>query len=250
MMAVVSASCGSSDAETDRAFAERYLESLLGLASAHEDEEVTSDYLRLEEQLIERCMTDAGFDYVAAPAESVYIPLGYSDDEMSNAEKFGFGISTIDPSAYEAASNPNDAIIAALAGTNEGVVWNEHYVECADLAHAETVERHGVDRAQSIAAEVEARVRADRSVIDAETQWSACMGNHGFMATDPIDLVEDLQSEFASVETSGLARFKEREIAAAVADVRCGEELRQVEADARLAALRELSPSDYEALVD
>lgn len=44
--------------------------------------------------------------------------------------------------ADEAASNPNDAIIAALAGTNEGVAWNEHHVDCADLAHAETVERH------------------------------------------------------------------------------------------------------------
>ncbi len=100
---------GSSEAN----FSDRYLASLIGVADSHENEEVMTDYLRYEEASISHCMDEAGFDYVAAPPESIFVPFGYTGDPLTDAKKFGFGISTVDVNVQASATNPNDAILAS-----------------------------------------------------------------------------------------------------------------------------------------
>ncbi len=161
---------GSSEAN----FSDRYLASLIGAADSHENEEVMTDYLRYEEASISHCMDEAGFDYVAArrvDLRSVRLP----GDPLTDAKKFGFGISTVDVNVQASATNPNDAILASL-DTQASSAWNDQYRQCADVATQEVTNQRGVGTAATIASDVTAAVRNDPAVRKAQETWRrACI---------------------------------------------------------------------------
>jgi copper chaperone CopZ len=234
---------GSSEAN----FSDRYLASLIGAADSHENEEVMTDYLRYEEASISQCMDEAGFDYVAAPPESIFVPFGYTGDPLTDAKRFGFGISTVDVNVQASATNPTDAILASL-DTQASSAWNDQYRQCADVATQEVTDQRGVGSAAAIASDVTAAVRNDPAVRKAQEAWRTCMDERGFDAASRDDLITQMTSEYGTVPSSKLSAFQTREIAAAVADAECGEQLRSVEAESTRTHLRTISPESYAQL--
>ena len=68
ILCVLNAACSdSATTEPESDFSDRYLAYLLGAVDSAENEAVITDYLRLEESAIDRCMGEAGFEYVPAP---------------------------------------------------------------------------------------------------------------------------------------------------------------------------------------
>lgn len=248
ILCVLSAGCSDSDTtEPEGDFSDRYLAYLLGAVDSAENEAVITDYLRLEESAIDRCMGEAGFEYVPAPPESIFVPLGFTGDPLTDARKFGFGISTIDSNVEASEVNPNDGIVSSL-DQRLATSWNDRYRSCADRATEMVTEEYGVGAAAAIASEVNGAVRNDPAVRSARETWRACMADRGFDAASRDDLIAVLTDEYGALDSSGMESFRRREIAAAIADAECGEQLRRAEAEATQRHLRELSPESYALL--
>lgn len=247
LVAGLGACSDSHGAPADGDFSDRYLASLIGASNVDDNEEVMTEYLRYEEESIAECMHGAGYDYVAAPPESIFIPLGYTGDLKADAEHLGFGISTIDANVEAESTNPNDAIVSSLHGA-ESAAWNDQYVRCADAATEEMTDQRGVGAAASIAVKVNEAIRTDEGVRAAQQEWSVCMGQRGFETSSREDLISRMTAEFATLPPTDVPSFRQREIAAALADVECGENLRRVQNDAMRTYLQELSPESYAQL--
>lgn len=240
--------CSDSDhSSTDVGFSDRYLASLIGASDVDGNEQVMTDYLRYEEESIAQCMNGAGYEYVAAPPESIFVPFGYTGDLQADAQHLGFGISTVDVNVEAESTNPNDAIVASLRGA-ESAAWNDQYVGCADAAAEEMTDQRGVGAAASIAEKVNEAVRTDDGVRTAQQEWILCMGQRGFEASSREDLISQMTEQFGTISPSEVASFRQREIAAALADVDCGENLRRVQDEAMRTHLQELSPESYAEL--
>ena len=74
------------------------------------------------------------------------------------------------------------------------------------------------------------------------------MHERGFDAASRDDLITQMTSEYRTVPSSKLSAFPTREIAAAVADAECGEQLRSVESESTRTHLRTISPESYAQL--
>ncbi len=63
-----------------------------------------------------------------------------------------------------------------------------------------------------------------------------------------VNLITQMTSEYRTVPSSKLSAFQTREIAVAVADAECGEQLRSVESESTRTHLRTISPESYAQL--
>ena len=235
---------GETTTSSEKNFSNRHLAFLLGAADTGENNEVMTDYLRYEETSISHCMDEAGFDYVAAPPESIFVPFGYTGDPLSDVRKFGAGTSTVDVNVKASATNPNDEIVASL-DTESSAAWNDQYRRCAAVATQEVADQRGVGAAAAIASDVNAAVRNDPAVRKAQETWRTCMNESSFEAASRDDLIAQMTSEFGTAPSSEVSAFRTREVVAAVADAKCGEQLRSAESESTRTHLRALSPDSY-----
>jgi hypothetical protein len=91
------------------------------------DQEASDNDFRRQEQLIAECMTEQGFQYIprdpnALRATKVKGSEAFDLPPDQYAERWGYGISTIDSSQFEAEvpDDPNSAIVTALSPAARG----------------------------------------------------------------------------------------------------------------------------------
>jgi hypothetical protein len=249
LLCALLAGCASTSAPVDSV---QGFSGALGLGSDQTiDEAVFYELNDLFEDSVQRCMKLNGFEYTPQPGAARTGRVGddgsLSDEEY--ASEFGFGIWT---ALFDSGSRMMDASTQSIN--------NSYLAEMSDEAQEawrtqlKTCMQDGYDQQDNAGMliapfdeariEIEQLVDVDTRVAEAESRWSSCMAAEGFVYGSFAAMFQSLLGEgqqlagkapgadqVVSVDATpapypeGVA-FAVREIAAAEANVSCGEELR------------------------
>lgn len=251
IMGVILVGCASEEAPGDVTAG---FSGALGLGAEQTiDEGVFYELHDLFEDSVQRCMKGQGFEYLPQPGSArtgrVGDDGGLSDEEY--ASEFGFGIAA---ALFDSGSTIVDASTqsvndAYLAGLSEEAqkAWRAQLEDCMRSGY-ERQDRAGMlvapfDEARI---EIEQLVDVDSRVAAAENRWAACMSASGFAYGTFAEMFDSLLAEGRALAGSAPgadqvvsadappvpfpqgAAFAQREVAAAVANQSCAEELTKV----------------------
>ncbi|HYH52448.1 MAG TPA: hypothetical protein VEG38_23120 [Acidimicrobiia bacterium] len=206
-----------------------------GEPTQEQRDQAASDFGRLEE-IIADCMQQQGFRYVqreygeAADAKLKKIDA-FDLPPDQYAERWGYGISTIDASQYtaEAPDDPNAGIAEALSPEARDAYEKALYGDDKDNGEDEScqgramrdVYGEGFNRdKEAVSSEFTAldeemgalwdRVVNDGRVVDAKRGWADCMADAGHPeATDPDDAARLVVEKFSELYGVDPGQFKE-----------------------------------------
>lgn len=209
-----------------------------------------------EQQLVSRCMRDAGFEYVAVrPRPGTVVAQGsghfYEERSLDARRQDGYGLSKTTSTAVEeipAEARANNEIVAKLtaaekqrytltlfgsdrtaisvtlpsgksiATNSDGCLSEARRALYLDLERWLLLDYVG----SASRLEINAAVRKDERFLTALRKWSDCMKGRGFSVNDPGDAKEEAAKAYEAAGNEANARSRELEIA--VADGECGEQ--------------------------
>lgn len=252
LMAILAACGGGSGDE------QQSLEDQLGF----DTEGLLAREARLE-NLVRDCMKAQGWEYVpvdpVARRASLIGATGLNEEDFE--KQYGYGITTLyEQRRVQATSGPNQALRAALSGTDQIAYDRALLGENLDASFAEALDTGdfsrlggctkqgaeavfgGADVLQSLQAtltDLDARVVADPRMVAAGGAWAACMRARGFEMpgtdTDVVDVV--LKKKLADIvgpdgppsgpgvlpayDPAALAGLQREEVAMVTADIDC-----------------------------
>jgi hypothetical protein len=212
------------------------------------ERDAAAEDFRRQEQLIADCMHDQGFEYIQrdynqAVDAKVKNTEAFDLPPDQYAERWGYGISTIDPSQFtaEAPDDPNSAIVEALLPEARSAYDKAMYGAdisreraqqkgtsldapapdgCQTKALKEIYGDDFADRNPEASSEFDAlneemgalwdRVANDRRVTEAKQGWSDCMADAGHPeATDADNAVQLVIQRFSALYGVEPEQFKE-----------------------------------------
>lgn len=224
------------------------------------DRQDRQDYYRQKNEIMARCMKDAGFEYRSfTPPPTARESMGLSDEEFR--KQYGFGISTLidRQPAPQRRADPNARAAAELGGSRQ-----EAYLRAATGCEEQVFRRLGPpagggpvsgpvdDPLQNLVADAAAKAEADPRIATAKRRYQACMAGRGFRAASgegitgqisdrAAPFVQAYQARVDQVRASGrdparvkladvldpaqraaLAKLQRYELEAAAADAACG----------------------------
>jgi hypothetical protein len=225
MVAVVACSGGAEERQ-----AEDVVELFVPWGDIDAEDRLSEELHDAVEAIIDKCMDEAGFEYVPVSEDSVAFGPGHGISRSDYARNFGFGISTNDETLAAAdtysgqVGDPNFDYVRTLAPERE-IAWGHAYDACESRSR-DVGPNLSAGFHDAVAGMVD-RVRAEPSVIEAEEEWVACLeagipsGLPMFSSLD--DLVAWFYAESeARTETPGsLAELQELEREVAVRHLEC-----------------------------
>ena len=219
-----------------------------GLASRADQARFSDEFTRSLEQTRAPCLRDLGYGYIEAPVRSLGVPQSnLGDSPLEYAQDFGFGFS--DEGSGPFVSNPNDEWLIEMSN-EERARYQTDYGKCSAQAQRDNPMADDVRRAKELAEEVERRVRSSEAVTSAEYEWHQCDQEEGIRTSAATP--EDLRSEYSdrlrelmSAPEAELAAFDREQITAAVASLKCAENLQRVLLDERKRELESLDAELY-----
>ncbi len=228
-----------------------YAEMLVSVSDGKQANELRRNLAQQRENARAVCMRSEGFDYVAAPAESILVlgpDLNASSREF--AEQYGFGFSTLDIDSQRAQRNPNDSMYTSL-GSTEQQSWDQALKRCDAEVRASDVEVRLAQIAKTIH-EIGAAVQSDPDYVDAVRAWRDCLVSKGFSfdARTPQELVVEFGQRYQSLDNSARDSFKREELETAVASWECRQQLDSVTNRLTRQRLSEADRSLFQAVYD
>jgi hypothetical protein len=181
---------------------------------------------RVENQ-IRDCMKEQGFDYTPidpfAQQQALYGKARLSEEEF--IRQFGYGISTLLGRGSDQ-SNPNERIRSnlspsdqraydrALGGDNPGAT----FAEAVDSGHFDQLGGCTAEASEAVFGgsavldqlvnkldELDGSILEDQRMVDAEAEWSKCMGDRGYRYGDPGEIEGSIEERFQAIVGSGVA---------------------------------------------
>lgn len=207
------------------------------------------------EQLVAACMTDQGFEYEAAPYESI-IGEGTDGGDFTDRDyvaQHGFGAT--EPLSPPAAENPNDRITASLS-EEEMSAYDDALQRCNDDAHADQEDRYNLQEIIEVSQELNRLVEASAPVVAARNEYQRCLSARGFTASSPEELRASYFDRAGPVAAGESGQgdsqdaLRAEEIEAALASFDCGRDLATVRAEERRRHMEDLNPAIYELVYD
>ncbi len=225
------------------------------------------------ENLVRYCMQAQGFKYVPVDPDAARDALlgvkGMSEDDY--VKQFGDGITTLyEQRLKNAVPGPNAAIVAALAPAERTAYDRALFgddptatfalaVDTGDFTRLGGCVKESTDTVFGGAAfvenliakldELDERIVADRRMVDAIANWSACMRQAGFDLQNPDQVDTVLQSKLedivgppegrvADYDKEALVALQREEVAMVGADIACE--------DKHITAIEDKVRSEYE----
>jgi hypothetical protein len=210
------------------------------------------------ENLIRDCMAAKGFEYVPVDPVAQQADLvgqtGLSDEDFE--AQFGYGLTTLYEQRKQFVDGPNEAIRNSLT-ESERVAYDQtlygddttatfsialdtgDYSRLGGCVKEATAEVFGgVEVLQSLQEQLDAldeRIIADTRMVEAISNWSACMREAGFELPEPeqvdVVLLSKLEaivgpagSENPDYDRAALAELQQEEVTMVAADLDCEEE--------------------------
>jgi hypothetical protein len=200
------------------------------------ERDAAAEDFRRQEQIIAACMQEQGFEYIErdynqAVDAKVKNTEAFDLPPDQYAERWGYGISTIDPSQFtaEAPDDPNSAIVEALSPEARSAYDKAMYGNgreqaddggCQGRAMREIYGEDFADRKEVASSEYSAldeemgalwdRVVNDPRVVAAKSGWSDCMADAGHPeATDPDNAAQLVVERFSDLYGVDPSQFKE-----------------------------------------
>jgi hypothetical protein len=199
-----------------------------------------------EQHLVADCMHHKSFQYTPIDARSIIDTTTETDfTSLSYAQEYGFGISSWPQ--FQPDRSGNETYRTSLSG---GTRRNYENVlqQCTDNAESQAGREFGVSAATDQFNSVNGQVQRDLQLVGARQKWQSCAQLHGYpsptrdalIATFRNDynsvldamgvrsLVSDADRERRAEQDPQYQRFRQREIAAAVAVFPCSQDLDQI----------------------
>ncbi len=216
---------------------------VLGRADSDAQRRIYDDLVTRQEGFRKGCMNSAGFDYDVQPPRSLYaLALEHTLEPGEFAARYALGHSTmvgVAPPPMESFADPNEARLARMSDA-ERERWFAQIDSCEEEVTADVPIVADWELIRSAADDLHARVRADPRVIDAESEWSSCMAEHGFEYPDRPVMVERFRTDTEQLVAAGavpesaanhheLHELQDIEFAVSKADLVCNQARAEIE---------------------
>lgn len=214
------------------------LRSQVGLPTLTEPERQRQDAVT---ELVAQCMTEQGFEYEPVPAQERMAGAfgdAYQLAPAEFAERYGYGVTTLDPADGDGFVDPNqqlrDALPADQQAAYDRALWGED--GCQPRASAEVygqpAERdEGFGQFDGLVAEIGElyrRIETDPRLDQANQRWAGCMAAAGYPGLshpdDARQSVHDRLAELPDRPAETEADVRAYELAIAPVDHACQQE--------------------------
>lgn len=265
-IAFVACGSGSKSTTPGKAVTDQTRQTTLSMGQASGSEPPTEEFGMTETQLvasIERvealiasCMTDAGFEYVPIDAVTFREAMnaygtapGISDGAY--VAQYGFGISTLPPTADFGAGEQNNAILKGLTPSDQVAYTRTLLGDDTEATFVFTLESEDFTAVGGCTGSaigevftkeqlsdtyfnpIDKQIEADPRFLAAREQWASCMRDKGFDYGHPDDIEDEVREQLATIaeganpasltgsQRDALTRLQGEERAKALANLDC-----------------------------
>lgn len=228
------------------AYANQLELSMAGLLSKDASDALNLRLADREQHLAADCMHHNSLQYTPVDAHSIIDTTTETDfASLSYAQNYGFGISSW--SQFQPDHSGNDTYRASLSHSTQND-YDTTLQQCTDNAQQQADQEFGASAATDQFNAVDGRVKRDPRFVGARQTWQSCAQHYGYTDSSRDALIATLRNDYNSIlETIGVhspsvsdadrkrraeqdpryQRFRQREIAAAVATFPCSQGLDQ-----------------------
>jgi hypothetical protein len=200
-----------------------------------------------EQHLVADCMHHDSFQYTPVDAHSIIDTTTETDfTSLSYAQNYGFGISSWPQ--FQPDHSGNETYRASLSG-GAPKNYENALQQCADTADYQADREFGVSAATDHFNAVNGQAQRDPRLVGARQAWQSCAQHHGYPDLSRDALITALRNDYNSIldaigvrpslvgdadrerraeQDPRYQRFRQREIAAAVATFPCSQDLDRI----------------------
>lgn len=221
--------------------------SMAGLLPKDASDDLNLRLADREQHLVADCMHHDSFQYTPVDAHSIIDTTTETDfTSLSYAQNYGFGISSWPQ--FQPDHSGNETYRDSLSG-GAPKNYENALQQCADTADYQADREFGVSAATDHFNAVNGQAQRDPRLVSARQAWQSCAQHHGYPDLSRDALIAALRNDYNSIldaigvrpslvgdadrerraeQDPRYQRFRQREIAAAVATFPCSQDLDRI----------------------